>query len=430
MTQLSKLTSRIILVTLSSAYLMSCSGGNASSSFGNSGAGSLADKVPEGMSNGVVDPSMFYVGVDSTVNDIAHVHQEGLFGNACSIKSDSTLNQVNCMIEVPEAELYMHGLVMKYNVPSGMCRYLERSTYWYYNNEVGYGPSSIAITRTYTDNVLTASQCSFNGGAFGSCVGTEAVVDPTNESPQITCVYDHSKEENGKNGCLGTYALSITTTTVVSAPFSTNTTVTGSRVSWGGSVRNLIGGAARYDGWPLDNLGYPMIRKTPAHLGLLNNLYTLPAPINTIGVSSTMELANYYTPSLNNHDGFLTGRISPLPYAIDPIDDFSGDSIFPGNSKYTFECLDQADEVLNIINVTVREWDTYQDYYDYVTTKGVTEVPDRRVGSEGGNCTGISGPCNDYIDLDDMAALFVSYSTNLPGDVLRRPAYFPQIPGR
>lgn len=433
MTQLSKLTCKIILVFLSSAYLMSCTGGNVSSSFGSSSSGSLVDQIPAGMSDGIMDPSVFYIGIDSSVNDIAHVHQAGDFSSACSINPQSTLNNITCMIEVPEAELYMHGLVMKYNVPAGMCRYLERSTYWYYNNEVGYGPSSIEINRTYTDTVLTASSCRFDGvGGFGSCSGLEAVVNATAVAPEITCVYDHSKQENGRNGCLGTYALTVTTTTIITttAP-PTNTTVSSnSVVSWGGSVKNLLGGAARYDGWPINSYGYPMIRKTAAHLGLLNNLYTLPAPINSIGVSTTMELANYSTPALNSHDGFVLPTVSTYPYALDPIDDFSGDAIEPGHDNYTFECLDQADEVLNRVSVYVREWDTYQDYYDYITTKGVTEVPDRRVGNEGGNCTGISGPCNDYLDLDDLASLFVSYSTTLPGDLNRRPAYFPQIPSK
>jgi hypothetical protein len=108
MNQLSKLTTKIILVLLSSAYLMGCTGGAASSSFGSS-SGSLVDSGPEGSSDGIADPAMFYIGVDSSVNDIAHVHQEGIFGKNCSIDPNSSLSDIRCIIDVPEAELYSHG---------------------------------------------------------------------------------------------------------------------------------------------------------------------------------------------------------------------------------------------------------------------------------------------------------------------------------
>lgn len=444
MTQLSKLTSKIILALLSSAYLMSCTGGNVSSSFGMSSTGSAIDNIPPGMSSGVVDPSFFFVGVDSEVNDIAHVHQEGLFGTACSIDPNSSLQDIKCIVDAPEAELYMHGLSLKYNVPPGMCRFLQRKPYWFWNHEVGYGPSAIEVNVTVTDGAVTASSCRFNGstGAFVSCDSNiEAYVNTSAATPVIKCVYDHSDSEYGKNGCLGSYTLTINTTTIASGPPPTTSNSTSvSVVSWGGREGDLIGGAGRTN-WELGADGLPITLYTPAHLGLLNQSYTVTAPIDSSdwGIldgdrirNTAAEVANYYSPAMNTHRGYLIGDTYNTPYAFDPVDDFSGSPIRGTNDSYLFNCVDQAHEILHRVRVYVREWDTYQDYYDYITSKGVTEVPDRRVGMEGSACTGITGYCNDYPDFDDLAAFWVSYTTNVPatkGDAnfVRRKGYFPQI---
>lgn len=438
MTQLSKLTSKIILALLSSAYLMSCTGGNVSSSFGMSSTGSAIDNIPPGMSSGVVDPSFFYVGVDSEVNDIAHVHQEGLFGTPCAIDPTSSLQDIKCIVDAPEAEIYMHGIVFKYNVPPGMCRFLRRETYWFWNHEIGIGPSSIEVNMTVTDGTVTGSACRFNGiGGFGACnTNNEVFVNTTSATPILKCVYDHTDIEFGKNGCFGNYTLTVNTTTVTSGPPPTSSSSTSvSNLNWGGTYGPLIGGAGHL-GWDTGSDGRPAHLYTPAHLGVFNQSYKIPAPIDSNGGSimgkTNMEIANFTTPGLNTHDGYTSAAVSTLPYALEPIDDFSGSAIISGNDSYLYECVDQAHEILHRVRVYVREWDTYQDYYDYITSKGVTEIPDRRVGNEGGTCTGIHGPCNDYADFDDLADAWVSYTTTVPASAsdplaARRRNYFPQI---
>lgn len=426
MVKLSKLTFKIIIVLLNATYLMSCTGGAASSSFGSTGSDSNASYVPPGASNGIVDTSLFYVGVDSTVNDVAHVHTTGQFGTTCSINPASSLQDITCIIDIPEAELFMHGLALKYNVPSDMCRYLRRRPYWYYNDDVGYGVSSIVINRVYTDNVFTSATCSINGAGAGPCNSNpEVFIDPIPTAPTLTCVYDHTLS-GGKNGCLGAYSLTINTTSNVTAPPSSTASSSNSAGSWGTSISSIIGGAAR-NGWPLSSDGYPLTMITPADKGLLNNIYTIAAPLDSIATHSTMEIANYYTPALHTHDGFVLGTTSSLPYPIDPIDDISGSPIVAGEDAYLFECRDQADEMLHRIKVYVREWDTYQDWVDYIESKGTVEVPDRRGGVEGTNCVGIAGPCNDYFDLDDFGVANSSYPTNSPGNNGNRPDYFPKI---
>lgn len=429
MTQLSKLTFKLLLTFVGSAYLVSCTGGAVSSSFGGAGGGGSAFEAPPGQSNGIADVSMFYIGIDSEKNDIAHVHQQGQFSSFCSIDPKTSLKDITCLIEVPEAELFMHGLTLKYNVPSGMCRYLRRTPYWFYNHEVGYGVTSIVVNQTFTDGVLTNASCSINGGAtsLAACNSDlEVNVDP--EKAIATCTYDHSTS-GGENGCLGSYTMTVNTNQIVTTPPSNGNTTSVTRGTWGNSVANLIGGAARW-GWPLSSTGFPITLITPAHLGLLDNTYSVQAPVDSIGAPTTIDIANFSTAALNIHDGFVSGTQSNLPYAINPIDDLSGSSIVSGNDAYSFECRDQADELLHRVRVYVREWDTYQDYIDFVQTKGTTEVPDRRGGNEGTSCIGLAGSCNDYADWDDIADGLGGYSTTLPGDAALRRSYFPAIPNK
>jgi len=436
MTQLLKLTCKITLVFLSSIFLMSCKGGNVSSSFGSSGA--LVDQGPAGSSDGIAAPEFFYVGVDSEINDMAHVHQEGAFSKSCSIDPKSSLQDLRCIVDSPEAEIYMHGLALKYNVPQGMCRYLARETYWFYNHEIGYGPTQITVNITVTDGAVTASSCSFNGGATGACTSNiEALVDTSTSAPKIKCIYDHSDSQFGQNGCLGTYTYTLNTTTVNTTTGTTTLGNSVSVISWGGRTGPLIGGAAR-NGWTLSPDGIPARIYTPAHLGLFKQSYTVPAPINVSGPGpivgkTAMEIANYATPALNHHVGYThPATNSDVPYSVDPIDDFSGDLIAPGSDSYLFECVDQGHEILHRVKLFVREWNTYQDYYDYITSKGTTEVPDR-VGNEPGSCNGIAGPCNDYGDFDDLVNFWVSYTTVVPlnnttdPNLNRRRYYFPNL---
>lgn len=444
-------TLKMSIILLSCAVFVSCKGGNASSSFGSS-SDTLSNITPiAGSSSGIVETSKLFVGVDSTSNAFAHVHQSNSFDLSCSVDPNtaSPKQDIDCIIDIPEAELYHRGLNIVYNVPPSMCNYLRRSTYWFYNVGVGYGPSTIVITRTITDGVVTASTCNVDGGGAGPCatVSNEVVINPV--TLEATCIYDRTKINSGKNGCFGNYTRTVTDTTVVTTPFSSNVgPAVVTQQSWGGAITNVIGGAAKNTAWPMTPVsGLPMALVAPSVSGILKENYKLPAPITSNNQTSNVDIANYYDPALHTHQGFSVVRTSTLPYFIDPVDDISGSAIplsltttdialgrylVKAQDTYEFECLDQAQEVKHRIRVKVREWDVYQDFVNFITSKGTdaSAVPDRFGTTEdAGACEGVSGPCNDMYDIDDIINVDFAgalYDTTGTG-VAKRPFYFPDL---
>ncbi len=410
-----KLALKIIVVGLASSHFLGCTGGNASSSFGSSNASTGSSVVP-GSSNGVTDPNQLYVGVNSDINKIVHVHQLGQFSKPCSIPFGSTKQDLTCIIDVPEGEIVHIGMSMKYNVPPDMCNYFERKPYWYYKNEVGVGPVSLTVTRTLTNGLFTSATCSVDGSPAAACnaPGLEATIDPKTLIP--TCIYDRSKT-GGVNGCLGSYVMAINETNTVTAPPSTTVSNFQQAAAWGGSISTVIGGPGS-QGWPAGPGGYPITQFVAALGGIPNQTYTMPPTL----IGETLSIANYYKPLIHDHRGFVSATRSTLPYFIAPIDDLNGSALFTAQDSYEFSCVDAAQETIHRIRVYVREWNTRQDFNDYVASNGATEVPDRG-GVEGVSCNGLVGPCNDFIDSDDfLANLGGLYDTTMAN---LRPLFFP-----
>ncbi len=415
---------KTFLLLSTTLFYLSCTGGAASSSFGDP-TGLPPDGIA-GTSDGIASAAEFYIGIDSAVNSIAHVHDTTDFSTKCAIKTTDSLKDITCKIDIPEAELFVNGLSLKYNVPPGMCRYFRRRPYWFYNQEVGKGPSSVLIKRSYVAGALTSSTCSVDGSADDPlCVGyPEVTINPATKD--ITCVYDRSKVSGGNNCCTGDYNLTITDTTRDTPTSTPNTTTESNLTSWSTSITPCLGGAARYNWGAFTTFGYPVSTIEKTKIGIEGS-YALGAPIDKVDTPTTIDIANDYDMSgLHSHTGFgpvltpvIPARTSNLPYFIDPIDDRNGSLVVSGHESYDFECLDEAFEVLHRIRVYVREWDTYQDYANYITSTGSLIIPDRGNGVEGVNCAGlpIGSRCDDFYDLDDFIKLGLgaSYDTTLGG---------------
>lgn len=398
---------------------------------------------PSGSSDGIGDDTQFYVGVNATINTIAHVRNQTAFSSKCAIDKDSLLNEdIQCLIDIPEGEIYANALTLRYNVPPNMCRYLRRKTYWFYNQEVGIGPNTVTINLNIDDNaspILTSYNCSVDGKdaagnpGSGPCSGfTEVNFSIDMNSQEATCIYDQSSSSVGKNCCFGKYTATINKNYIVQA--DTSSTTTG---NWGGSFNDCIGGPGKT--WKHKSAqGVPISVIDLAKDGRKKD-YALPAIIDVIVDPATYLVSNYYNPAMHTHTGIIDVRSTALPYFLDPVDDRNGTSIpattfdpdnflETANDSYSFECLDEAFEIKHRIRVYVREWDAYPDFLTYISTLGVTEIPDRGSDPEPGvNCAGLTGPCNDFYDLDD----FLNLNLTLPGYTvpipLDRASYFPNL---
>lgn len=423
---------------------------------GRSAACSLAmppASVLPGTSNGLMnDAGYFYVGVDTKAGAIAHVHASTGFATPCGISKDSVANEdITCIIEMPEGDIYGKNLEIKYNIPNGeMCRYIETEPYWFYNFEVGKGPASIAMSVDNTVNAsgditATTSSCNFDNLGVGPCSNGDLLVTINPTSHVFKCVYDHSAE-SGPNCCMGSISLTKTTTRNGASPITIR-----QFGDWGGNYTKCIGGPGRTN-WPTyysDGTPARIINFIDA-AGLKNTqVVTAPSklakPLSPL--TSSIHVASYYGDSATHtHTGFVNVlTTSSAPYFMDPIDDRSGTLIGPAHPSFEFQCLDAAFEVKHRIRAYVREWDTMPDFLAYVASSGTVVVPDRGNTSEPGtNCVGVVGlgnMCNDSWDIDDFLGLYLKRPsenlndnfnglagvTYLMTPLTHRKQYFPRI---
>ncbi len=387
---------RFLELILISLFISACGAGKKATS---------DDVVVDGSnpSVGVVTNESFYVRVFETGKFSYFMSKLGDFSTACEVKDKTTGTSLNCLVDIPELDLYYNGISFQYNFPATMCNYSLQRTYWHYNFEVGNGPTSTAVTQTRNaEGVLLSTTCVIDGVA--GCTGNEAWYSA--EAGKFQCEYDHSFVSGAPNCCMGEY--DYTNTQIVDGvPSSTS-----SRAAWGGNIKGCIGGAGSTNWTAYSRDGYPRsLVKYIEGVGQ-NDKYEVSAPIKVANIGLTVPVANYYKPydaaSTNGnhrHTGYVDVRSSDLPYMVDPIDDRNGSSVTPGQPSYLFQCLDRNHEVINEIHVYVREWNTYKEFLLYGTSKGVSGNPDI-AGDESGvgadDCdykTG-TGVCDDYEDLD------------------------------
>lgn len=451
-----KLTAKLYILLITSLLLFNtgCNGVKSSeASFGSLNitpppppTPPLPPSAPDGSTNGAEDDEeYFYVAVKNDANDaVVHVHDATDFSKTCSVSKSSLAHEdIMCMIEVPEGDIYAKDLVLEYNIPREMCRYMVQETYWFYNREVGIGPETISVS---ADNSVNASgditsttyTCAFDG-VVGDCATGHpevAITGMTPGSQNIKCIYDDTT-----NCCIGDYTLLRTVlTNGASADVSTPV-----ETSWGGNLKNCIGGPGKtnWSEYTVENIPAGELRFTRPGV---KSTYTITAP-SDLGLggldpeTSSIHVANWYGDAADHtHDGFVSAASSTMPFFMAPIDDRDGTAIDPSNRSYNFICLDEAFEIKHRIRAFVREWDYYPDFKNYISSLGVIEFPDRATFGSMPDETdptcleGLQGFCNDSLDIDDFLNLVAPsraslltpfYDTTPPLD--KRKEYFPLI---
>ena len=406
----------------------------------------LPPSAPSGSNNGAEDDAQFfYLAIKNDTNDaVVHVHDATDFNKTCSISKDSLAHEdIMCMIDIPEGDIYAKNTVLQYNVPKDMCRYLVQETYWFYNLEVGIGPSVITVSADNTVNASgditnTTYTCAVDGVVAGCAAGHPevAITGMTPNTQNIKCVYDDEK-----NCCLGKYTLNhVLLTNGASADVSTP-----QDISWGGNMRNCIGGPAKTNWNAFTTENVPTSLLSFARPGIKNTyLITAPLALGTAGLdplTASIHVSNWYAQGTNDHthSGFVSADTSTSPYFIAPIDDRDGSPIPRTNETYNFICLDESFEIKHRIRAYIREWDYYPDFLNFVSSAGVTVAPDRASfgsfpGETDPTCLeGITGPCDDFLDIDDFLNLIVGPTNTPPSptypvtSVARRRAFFPAI---
>ncbi len=348
------------------------------------------------------------------------------------VNEESATEDMFCMFEVLELDLFLHELVFEYNAPPGMCNFIEFQPHWHYNRESGYGPTLIYSSSFQTpDGKSHGKFCSTcDDDAYRYCPAPGANEQQIEDGlicasgifkergckeesdPSFTkircgdCDIDYCKEKveqvcsftkNEVNCCLGEYK---------QRNVRTQASTEGNK--WGGDLKNCIGGLGRtsWDKYSQDGMPLPII--TEAKDGLRQR-YNIPPVIEELDKTfkrddsrdrfHSMVTANYWEGIKEN-----TGR--PDFYKPSLKEDADID---PGYPYITFSCLDQAYEVKHKIHLVIREWNSLEEFRDFKDSQGDSGDPDV-VGASGSDCDYYENEndrslkdteCNDLKDVDD-----------------------------
>ena len=260
--------------------------------------------------SGIPDlPQSFAIVLSPDLEYTARLGQRNALDKPCSIARDQAPAKIECIADVNELDVWALGFAYEIHVPEGMCDFLYHKPYMFENYEVGTGPTSVS----YTVN---------KNGTYSNEVNAAKGV--------AICDYDYKRlNPSAPNCCFGQYTLNVTN--AESGVVSTSTS------GWGGKRGDCYYGAAYVEeGAAFDPEGVPMSRFIYPH----RNEHVEKIKFN--GVSdkfpSNIAHANYYEPE--DHDGAMPAALSTQrarPY-------------------YEAFCLDDAEEIIAHIRLSVREW--------------------------------------------------------------------------
>ena len=421
----------LYVVTLSTLFFISC---DPLKFFGAGSVSGQYSLVPtEGLSTShIPNEKFFYVNIDSAyykgkgfdaLDAIIYAMDDGP-GTDCKIpvEEDST-GDLYCIIDAMEGDLWFHSIVLEYNVPEGMCDYLDFEVPWHFNQRVGNGPSPVHECNNYA---IKGSSCTGEEGnnhpetetryCLGSCVtdlsncgNGDAVIitidcegaGPLKEAKDFCNSLDLSDNKLA-NCCLGEYIL--------------KSTDSSTEANWGGDLKNCIGGLARTNWNAFNEDGLPIILTTNTLKDGYKNTYEMPALIDLYGGNRQPKLgfpsfitANYWTNIEDKNFTSSKPKFYTAPTTSQLPKSYLRSLPIQGYPYLTWTCLDKAREIKHRINVGIREWNTQEEYNSFKETKGSRGDPDIE-GQEGSFCEYYEAEendilkstlCNDIMDLDD-----------------------------
>ena len=298
-------------------------------------------------------------------------------GTKCkiSVNEESATEDLYCMMEVAEGDLWHHEIELEYNVPEGMCAYLGFLPHWHYNQPVGAGPATVyKCSRSVWDaERQEVVQVDGYQSPDSSCF----------EKKEDVCPYGSGIEGLSENCCYGKYRIEGESDTQ----------------EWDG-VKNCIGGLVRAGDWEaFDKNGFPMFETSISKKDGVNKKYKINPLIDTvtIGQRFTLPTANYFS---GMEDKEWEEEQEPSFYRFPNKSGYYADAPF-----LTWACLDHNREVLHTIRLIIREWNTQEELKRFVESEGSSGDPDTG-GFEGPDCdyyennTFALGECDDLKDAD------------------------------
>ena len=382
--------------------------------------------------------SAFYTGEGFDPLDFVFYAREEGPGADCKVRfteENSSTEDLFCMLEVSEGDLYLHDINIEYNVPPGMCHYLSFRPHWHYNQKTGVGPKYVAQYKTRrrdengsiilnyigckvkpedetTPGSCSNSNCSSeeacknsdhdcNDGedqagqwtsesAISICPKNQQIGYNNEEHSQV-CQYKRKIGDKDTNCCLGKYDL------------YEDGGLKEEEQPWGGdgSIKECIGGLARLNWNAFDDNGFPIPLVAPSGSSGVRETYELPNLLSKNKTRHSFPTANFYD-KIGEDD---EPTFPPEYRNRSKLTEF-----YPKSYPYiTWSCLDQNYEVRHQIHLIIREWNTQEEFLNFKESNGSSGDPDTG-GDEGNGCDYYTannnaryfGKCNDLYDLDDQ----------------------------
>ena len=326
-------------------------------------------------------------------------------GYDCKIaknEQDST-EDLYCMFEVLEGDLFLHQIEFEYNVPAGMCDYFSFQTHWHYNKTAGPGPAAVCESWRPGEEKDSPPVPVFYPGKCDSRDGENHYTsrpDRRENIKELCNDYIPQDEKDAKHCCLGTYKL---------YKYGTNNEDP-KEASWGGDMRGCIGGLGRVAWEYFTADGFPQVLIRNATSGLRAK-YEIPAIIEILDKrvkdSGIIDRKKSFV-TANHWIGIEDNTDRPSFYQADP--SLSTQLLPEGHPYISFACEDKGREVKHRIHLIIREWNTRAEFEEFKS--GGTGDPDV-AEKEGGDCDyyeqedaylSKEDDCNDMHDADDFVA--------------------------
>ncbi len=259
-----------------------------------------------------------------------------------------------------------------------------------------------------------------------SCpTGWSPINEDNSLSKEFCGIFDQdstSEEDNGlSNCCLGRYDI---------IEFSANATniVIGETADWGGNIQECIGGPLRIYSWDsyvttTDNIEFPVPDRSASWDQGLRERVTieLPALVSSSSFRSTENLSihpQYSSIAIATHYEDIEDRqwssgdaCEDCPQLYKSRNESStpnarGD-VWLGYPYFTLECLDEDFEATHRVHLSIREWNTLEEFLSFQDSSGSDGDPDIE-GKEGDDCEYYEpdefddNECNDLLDIDDL----------------------------
>ncbi len=365
----------------------------------------------DGEIENVPSTDTFAVAVNTNENYDIVISREGDGSTTCSAASGE---DVLCVVDIEELDLYYHGLTLNDALPGDLCDYRGFLPYFYQRAPIGYMPSIVIHEVDDEGNILSVDPDAITGiGSSAAAAdiwyyingdwvrhntlyGSSALTD-TN----MRCPNDYTNVwTDGQNCCYGTY------TRIARVNDGSDITTTTTTPSWG-ALTNL---ANCFEGPGIDDYTHKLNTGLPAYLisavdptDGLSNTFEVTAPIQKTAIHQhQVYAASYFEPSRHSSDAPTPTRVlrsTGLWYST---------YIARQSAYFIYDCLDHAREITARIRVLVREWNLQSELEkllagDNTATPDTHDTFETGPGQDDNHPTNDLSPHNDFRDWDDLS---------------------------